>query len=149
MMQIDYEYAGFVCGWRCGRTMALRSYIETLEQAMKLGFETIQLSTPEQPLKCPHEANSSWPFHSAIVPLATNAERQKVWGRFRTIGTTSAFYKAWEDENIVRVDIPQLRGVAGAPSSLALPPQGLKPVAGTAVGIGREFCAWIRLRQRL
>lgn len=99
--------------------------LRTLGQAMKLGFEAIRLP-PLKPLlpRHPHEGDPTWPPRPALVPLTTNAGRQKVWGAFRFVHEpvpgnreNIRILGSWEDENIVRVEIPQLRGVSGAPAS--------------------------------
>lgn len=99
--------------------------LKTLGQAMKLGFEAVKLPLPKPlPARRPHEGDPSWPPRPALAPLVTNAGRQKVWGRFRfepqpVSGNREniRILGSWEDESIVRVEIPQLRGVAGAPAS--------------------------------
>lgn len=96
-----------------------------LGQAMKLGFEAVKLLPPEALLPSRrHEGDPSWPPRPSLTPLTSNMERQKVWGRFRFEAQpvpgnreNIRILGGWEDENIVRVEIPQLRSVAGAPSS--------------------------------
>lgn len=97
--------------------------LKTFGQAMKLGFEPIKI-TPPKYLPPSHAGDPAWPPRPNFSPLTSNSERAKLWGTFRFEPAPVAGNRenirilgSWEDENIVRVEIPQLRGIAGAPSS--------------------------------
>jgi len=100
--------------------------LKTLGAAMKLGFEAIKLPapTPAASATNPHESDPAWPPRPAFDPLLTNAQRARVWGAFRfepapVEGNREniRILGSWEDDNIIRVEIPQLRGIVGAPAS--------------------------------
>ena len=96
--------------------------LKTLGQAMKLGFEAIDL-TPDGTAPS-HRDDPDWPPRPNFDPLTSTTARQQTFGRFafeaqpvpgnpENIRITDD----WEDRNIVRIEIPQLRGISGAPSS--------------------------------
>ena len=90
----------------------------TLGRAMTLGFELIDFAT---------ERGSGFPKEPAFAPLVGTAARQRVFGTFAFVSSPQPGNREairitdnWERENIVRVVIPQLQGVTGAPSSGAI-----------------------------
>jgi hypothetical protein len=91
---------------------------KTLGQAMLLGFEAVR--PPATPDKDKQGAN--WPPRPSFNPITSNAERQRLFGKYRFASAPVAGNREnirilddWEEKNIVRVPIPQLKGVAGAP----------------------------------
>lgn len=99
--------------------------LKTLGAAMKLGFPAIKLPAFMPPgASSPHAGDPAWPPRPGFDPLLSSADRTRLWGRFRYEADpvqgnreNIRILGTWEDENIVRVEIPQLRGIAGAPSS--------------------------------
>ena len=99
--------------------------LKTLGAAMKLGFEAINLPGSKPPgASSPHAGDPNWPRRPEFEPLLSNAERARLWGRFQYVAEpiegnreNIRILGTWEDENIIRVEIPQLRRVSGAPSS--------------------------------
>jgi peptidoglycan hydrolase-like protein with peptidoglycan-binding domain len=104
--------------------------LKTLGQAMLLGFEAVRDRAGKTPAaKVPAAkrpsavmANPNWPLRPSLAPLTGTAARQKLFGRYSFRADPVAgnpenirIQGSWEDDNIVRVSIPQLRGVAGAP----------------------------------
>lgn len=87
----------------------------TLGQAMLLGYELIDFTG---------ERGSGYPRRPDFGPIVGTAARQRVFGRFSCEaapqpGNADAIRITddWERSNIVRVEVPQLAGVKGAPSS--------------------------------
>ena len=87
----------------------------TLGQAMSLGFELIDFVG---------DKSSGFPKEPDFRPLVGTAARQQVFGRFSFVPAPQPdnaeairITDGWENENIVRVAIPQLVGKRGAPSS--------------------------------
>lgn len=92
--------------------------IRTYGQAMLLGYEMI--SDPEDTSR----TGPNWPPKPDFAPLVSNRARQDIFGkyRYRHDPTPSnqeriKILDNWESENIVRIEIPQLAGVNGAPSN--------------------------------
>lgn len=88
---------------------------QTLGKAMTLGFEALDYATEE---------TSGYPEEPDFPSLTGLAARQKVFGRFSYVAAPEPDNReairvtdGWADQNIVRVDVPQLVGVKGAPSS--------------------------------
>ena len=89
---------------------------DTLGRAMSLGFD------PLEDAAAPANSGAAFPPRPNFNPLISTADRQKVFGKFdfvvapvpsnpeniRILGT-------WVQDNIVRVQLPQLVGVQGAP----------------------------------
>ncbi len=102
--------------------------LKTLGAAMKLGFEAIKLPATGPPSSSnPHEGDPNWPPRPAFDPLLSNAQRARVWGTFRfepnpVQGNREniRILGSWEDDNIIRVPIPQLQNIAGAPASTSV-----------------------------
>jgi len=114
--------------------------LKTLGQAMRLGFDPnppkIKVtqpaaSKPAAPKDLPsrggsrgdHSHDPSWPPRPALSPLVSTSARQKIFGAYKFVSEPVAgnaenirILGNWEDENIVRVAIPQLR-VPGAPQN--------------------------------
>jgi hypothetical protein len=89
---------------------------QTLGAAMLLGFEMVTDDDPS-----PGGAN--FPPPPAFPPLVSNAERQRIFGKFAFIHKplpanpeNIVITGNWQRDNIVMVSIPQLAGVPGAPS---------------------------------
>lgn len=88
---------------------------QTLGKAMTLGFELIDFVG---------ERSSGYPKEPDFDPLVGTAARQRKFGKFSFVsapqpGNAEAIRitDGWEKENIVKVVIPQLPGITGAPSS--------------------------------
>ena len=101
---------------------------KTLGQAMVLGFDNGLVKPPPKPATTPthaHAGDATWPPRPAdLKPLTSTAARQKLFGAFKFVAEPVAgnpenirILGDWEDKNIVRIEIPQLRGIAGAPES--------------------------------
>ena len=63
-----------------------------------------------------------WPPRPAFAPLISNAEREKIFGKFEYERIAPArddirILGQWESQNIVTISLPQLIGVKGAPAS--------------------------------
>jgi peptidoglycan hydrolase-like protein with peptidoglycan-binding domain len=104
--------------------------LRTLGQAMKLGFEPVELQQSPRPAQekpaweHPYDDDPSWPPRPSFEALLSTAERQKLWGKFsyeavplpgnpenlRILGD-------WEAQNLVRVEIPQLHKIPGLSTS--------------------------------
>jgi hypothetical protein len=87
----------------------------TLGRAMTLGFELIDFTG---------ERDSGYPKEPRFSPLVGTAARQGVFGRFSFVPAPQPdnaeavrITDDWESQNIVKVVIPQLPGIKGAPSS--------------------------------
>ena len=87
----------------------------TLGKAMTLGFELIDFTG---------EKGSDYPKEPRFRPLVGTLSRQGIFGRFSFVAAPQPDNReairitdGWESENIVRVAVPQLAGVRGAPSS--------------------------------
>lgn len=65
------------------------------------------------------DAGLEWPPPPSFVPLVSNRDREEIFGAFRYERTGSSgairILGDWEGGNIVRVEVPQLAGVPGAP----------------------------------
>lgn len=88
---------------------------QTLGHAMTLGFELIDFVA---------DKSSGFPKLPKFKPLVGTAARQQIFGRFSFVPAPQPDNKEairitddWESENIVKVVIPQLPGIKGAPSS--------------------------------
>jgi lysozyme family protein len=93
---------------------------QTLLEAMALGFELIEEPAPDT-------SGSNFPPRPDFPPLADNAARQALFGRFSFVAApvpgnreNIRILGSWEQDNIVRVPIPQLRKALGpgAPSAM-------------------------------
>jgi lysozyme family protein len=93
---------------------------QTLLEAMALGFELIEEPAPDT-------SGSNFPPRPDFPPLADNAARQALFGRFTFVAApvpgnreNIRILGSWEQDNIVRVPIPQLRKALGssAPSTM-------------------------------
>lgn len=78
----------------------------TYEKAISLGFP-----------------DPNWPYKPSFAPLSSNAARASVFGKFsyQSAPTTDnpeaiRILGDWEAKNILRVEIPQLIGISGAPA---------------------------------
>ena len=99
--------------------------LKTLGQAMKLGFNAVPLQPALPGKRTPsHPDDPNWPPRPKFEPLTSTSARQQIFGCFayeaqplpdnpENIRITDD----WEDRNIVRVEILQLRGISGAPAS--------------------------------
>jgi hypothetical protein len=88
---------------------------QTFGTAMTLGFEVVDFTV---------ERGSGFPKVPDFDPLVGTAARQRVFGAFSFVsspqpGNAEAIRITddWERENIVKVVIPQVQGIEGAPSS--------------------------------
>ncbi len=89
---------------------------QTIVQAIQLGFTVLEETVDES------ENSPNWPPKPDFQPLAGTAQRQALFGKFsfRVIPDSDGDVRIlgnWTEENIVTVNIPQLRGVKGAPGS--------------------------------
>lgn len=89
---------------------------ETLGRAMTLGFNPLDNSAG------PPDTGSNFPPKPAFNPLVSTADRQRVFGAFDFVSApvpsnpeNIRILGNWEQQNIVRVQIPQLVGIQGAP----------------------------------
>jgi hypothetical protein len=93
----------------------------TYGQAMLLGLDVL-------PDPGDAELGPNWPTHPThLRPLITNDERMQIFGRFEFVadprpGNPEAIKLTdkWERDNIVRIEIPQLKGVSNAPRNGAV-----------------------------
>lgn len=88
---------------------------QTLGRAMALGFELVEFVG---------EKGSGFPKEPRFRPLVGTAARQQIFGKFSFVSTPQPdnleairITDDWESENIVKVVVPQLPGIKGAPSS--------------------------------
>jgi D-alanyl-D-alanine carboxypeptidase-like protein/putative peptidoglycan binding protein len=88
---------------------------QTLGRAMALGFELVEFVG---------EKGSGFPKEPRFRPLVGTAARQQIFGKFSFVSTPQPdnleairITGDWESENIVKVVVPQLPGIKGAPSS--------------------------------
>lgn len=88
---------------------------QTLGRAMTLGFEALDYAAQE---------TSGYPAEPAFAPLTGLVARQKAFGKFSYVAAPQPDNREairvtddWDDRSIVRVDVPQLAGVRGAPAS--------------------------------
>lgn len=88
---------------------------QTLGKAMTLGFEALDYAAAQ---------GSGFPAEPGFAPLVGLAARQKVFGRFAHVAAPQPdnpeairVTDDWARRNIVRVEVPQLAGVRGAPAS--------------------------------
>ena len=93
---------------------------QTLLKAMALGFELIEEPAPDT-------SGSNFPPRPDFPPLAGTAARQALFGRFAFVAApipgnreNIRILGSWAQDNIVRVEIPQLRKQLGpgAPSAM-------------------------------
>ena len=110
---------------------------QTLLEAMALGFELIEEPAPDT-------SGSNFPPRPDFPPLADNAARQAVFGRFSFVSApvpgnreNIRILGSWEQDNIVRVPIPQLRKALGpgAPSTMRFH----KLAAGQLTGLWADW----------
>ncbi len=97
--------------------------LKTVGQAMVLGFDS-GLVKAEKIASVSHQNDPNWPPRPAFAPLTSTASRQKLFGKFRFEAEPVAGNREnirilgdWEERDIIRVEVPQLRGVPGAPAS--------------------------------
>lgn len=98
--------------------------LKTVGMAMTLGFDN-GLVKPAPAAATSREANPDWPPRPPnLKPLTSTAARQKLFGAFKFAAAPVRGNREnirilgdWEERQIVRVEIPQLRGIAGAPES--------------------------------
>jgi D-alanyl-D-alanine carboxypeptidase len=90
---------------------------ETFGKAGMLGFELVDQTG----------ATPGFPPRPDFAPLTSNAERQALFGplRFRPAPTASnpeaiAITNNWDRDNLVKVAIPELAGIKGAPASASV-----------------------------
>jgi len=88
---------------------------QTLGRAMTLGFELIEFVG---------EKRSGYPKEPRFKPLVGTAARQRIFGEFSFVSAPQPdnaeairITDGWESQNIVKLVIPQLPGIKGAPSS--------------------------------
>lgn len=88
---------------------------QTLGKAMTLGFEALDYAA---------QKTSGYPAEPAYTPLTGLSARQRVFGKFAYVAAGQVDNREairitddWADRNIVRVDVPQIAGVRGAPAS--------------------------------
>lgn len=120
----------------------------TLGKAMGLGFDPLSDDRPD-------ENGPNWPPAPAEGPLSV-ADRGSVFGTFayRAAGTSAnpeaiVITDTWPATNIVDVELPQLIGVSGAPSSgkvmfhrLAAPQLAALWAAWEAAGLKDRVLTW-------
>ena len=89
---------------------------ETLGRAMSLGFDPLDNSAG------PANSGSNFPPPPSFNPLISTADRQNIFGKFDFVSApvpsnpeNIRILGNWEQDNIVRVQLPQLVGVQGAP----------------------------------
>lgn len=87
---------------------------QTFGKAALLGFELVDHT----------EAEAAFPALPPFPPLVSNAERQALFGPLAFVGAPTPsnpeairITNGWEAANMVRVPVPQLAGVPGAPAS--------------------------------
>lgn len=88
------------------------------------------------------KADPSWPPRPAFAALANNEERQKIFGPFNFVADPQPNNKEhirilgdWVEKNIVKLEIPQLKGVKNAPKTVAFHTKG-------ADALVKMFAAW-------
>ena len=89
---------------------------DTLGRAMSLGFD------PLEDAAAPANSGAAFPPRPNFNPLISTADRQRVFGKFDFVAApvpsnpeNIRILGAWEQDNIVRVQLPQLVGIQGAP----------------------------------
>ena len=89
---------------------------ETLGLAMTKGFDPLDNSAG------PANTGSNFPPRPSFNPLVSTADRQRVFGAFEFVSApvpsnpeNIRILGNWEQQNIVRIQLPQLVGVQGAP----------------------------------
>ena len=89
---------------------------DTLGRALSLGFDPLEDSA------APANSGAAFPPRPNFNPLISTADRQKVFGKFDFVAApvprnpeNIRILGTWEQDNIVRVQLPQLVGVQGAP----------------------------------
>ena len=89
---------------------------DTLGRALSLGFD------PLEDAAAPANSGAAFPPRPNFNPLISTADRQKVFGKFDFVAApvpsnpeNIRILGTWEQDNIVRVQLPQLVGVQGAP----------------------------------
>ncbi len=98
--------------------------LKTVGMAMTLGFDNGLVKPAIGPAQT-RASDASWPPRPAnLKPLTSIAARQQLFGKFRYEAAPVAGNREnirilgdWEERQIVRVALPQLRGIAGAPAS--------------------------------
>ena len=97
---------------------------QTVGMAMILGFDN-GLVKPVVPANNARQSDVNWPPRPVnLKPLTSMAARQKLFGKFRFEAAPVRGNREnirilgdWEEREIIRVEVPQLRGIAGAPAS--------------------------------
>ena len=110
----------------------------TYGQAMLLGLDLL-------PDPGDAETGPNWPARPAhLQPLVSNQERMKIFGSFAFVADPTPgnpegikITDAWERDNIVRIEIPQLQGVSNAPRG-----GGVRFHASVAEPVAALFRAW-------
>ena len=89
---------------------------ETLGRAMSLGLD------PLEDAAAPANSGAAFPPRPNFNPLISTADRQNLFGKFDFVAApvpsnpeNIRILGTWEQDNIVRVQLPQLVGVQGAP----------------------------------
>lgn len=98
--------------------------LKTVGMAMTLGFDNGLVKPPPTAATSPQSA-ANWPPRPLdLKPLTSTAARQKLFGAFKFAAAPVRGNREniqilgdWEERQIIRVEIPQLRGIAGAPES--------------------------------
>ncbi len=96
--------------------------LKTVGMAMTLGFDNGLVKPPVSPAR---ESDANWPSRSAnLRPLTSTAARQKLFGAFKFAPAPVRGNREniqitgdWEERQIIRVEVPQLRGIVGAPAN--------------------------------
>ena len=103
--------------------------LKTIGMAMTLGFDNGLVQPPATTgaptAATPSASNPNWPPRPPdLKPLTSTAARQKLFGAFKFEASPVSGNREnirilgdWEERQIIRVEIPQLRGVSGAPQS--------------------------------
>lgn len=91
---------------------------QTLGKAMMLGLMVLEDK------ECKRKDGFNWPAKPKFKPLSGTRKRQEIFGKYKFKAAPTAKNREaikilgnWESENIVRVEIPQLRGIKNAPRS--------------------------------
>lgn len=91
----------------------------TVAKAMLLGFEVVASDLPADNTLSP-----AWPPKPDFSPLVSTADRQRIFGKFtythRPIPGNPEnidINPMWSRHNIVRIEVPQLVGIKGAPKN--------------------------------
>ena len=106
--------------------------LKTVGMAMTLGFDLglvkaapIVAKTAATSPASSHDSDPNWPPRPTnLKPLTSTTARQKLFGAFKFAAAPVSGNREniqilgdWEERQIIRVEIPQLRDVSGAPAS--------------------------------